>query len=142
LLASLPSPLFARSYFESPNAYRRPRHREPAHSWLSHSLPRSIAQHYLPLSISKALHPFLSPAFTKDPETTLTWSPTPTQTPWQLLRAHLLDGTERDAEWDADDPLPWFALAHVHWPWLLAKGLMGKGWSRLNVSTSRIFSLA
>ncbi|EJD33543.1 hypothetical protein AURDEDRAFT_189066 [Auricularia subglabra TFB-10046 SS5] len=110
----------------------RPRDGEPAHIWLAHSLPYALARHLLP----SWLHPSLALS-RRVPHDDAAWSPGHSETALHLL----LDRDARDAQWDADDPWPWFALAHVHWPWLLA--IWGwRGWSRVNVSTSRFFFLS
>lgn len=46
-----------------------------------------------------------------------------------------------DASWDAGDPLPALALAHLLWPYLLVRQVLvrRRAWSRVNVSTARIF---
>jgi hypothetical protein len=40
------------------------------------------------------------------------------------------------------DPLPWFVLNHLYWPWeLVSAGLNGVKWKQLNVSTTKMFKL-
>jgi len=47
---------------------------------------------------------------------------------------------ERDGTFSVEDPWPHFLLYHFHWPFIFAKSLWtGKMWSRINVSTSRVF---
>lgn len=46
----------------------------------------------------------------------------------------------KDATFEAWDPLPFWFLYHVYWPGLFARSLLtGRKWSRINVSTARIF---
>lgn len=46
----------------------------------------------------------------------------------------------QDGVLEAWDPLPWFMLYHVHWPFIFLKSLWtGQRWSRINVSTTRVF---
>ena len=105
-------------------------HGEPgddhASAWQrANSSPYALAQPLLPS--------WAHPALSGD----AAWSPGPDETALHVM----LDADARDAQWDADDPWPWFALAHVHWPRLLA--MWGfRGWSRVNVSTSRFFFLS
>jgi catechol O-methyltransferase len=52
---------------------------------------------------------------------------------WRLL-------TWRDATFEAWDPLPWWWLYQVYYPWMFMTSLVtGKRWSRVNVSTTRVF---
>ncbi|PRP76264.1 putative ATP-grasp enzyme [Planoprotostelium fungivorum] len=47
---------------------------------------------------------------------------------------------ERDGTFSIEDPWPHFLLYHFHWPFIFLKSLIeGKKWSRINVSTSRVF---
>jgi len=47
---------------------------------------------------------------------------------------------ERDGTFSVSDPLPHFLLYHFHWPIIFLNSLLtGKKWSRINVSTSRVF---
>jgi hypothetical protein len=40
------------------------------------------------------------------------------------------------------DPLPWFVLNHLYWPWeLVSAALNGVRWKQLNVSTTKMFKL-
>ncbi|EME40342.1 hypothetical protein DOTSEDRAFT_74965 [Dothistroma septosporum NZE10] len=51
---------------------------------------------------------------------------------------HLLSW--RDGTFDVQDPLPWFYLYHVYWPMqFFACITSGKRWSRINVSTLKMF---
>ncbi|PHH68923.1 hypothetical protein CDD80_7153 [Ophiocordyceps camponoti-rufipedis] len=46
----------------------------------------------------------------------------------------------RDGAWEAWDPWPWWWLYHVYWPARFAwMALKGEGWSRVNVSTGKVF---
>ena len=130
LLSNLPAATLASSYLDAPAEVFRPAIGEPPRSWVAHSLPRSLGQHLLPAHLARDVHPLLrSPR----PAHPITASPTPYQSPLRLLGQYI-SGAELDGEWDADDPWPWFALAHVHWPWLLLRSLVqDRGWSRLNV---------
>ncbi|KAF7197290.1 hypothetical protein HII31_01341 [Pseudocercospora fuligena] len=52
--------------------------------------------------------------------------------------AHILSW--RDGTYEVWDPLPWFALYHLYWPLQFLHCLSsGKKWSRLNVSTLKMF---
>lgn len=46
----------------------------------------------------------------------------------------------RDGTYELWDPLPWWWLYHVYWPWQFLSCLYtGKRWSRVNVSTCKMF---
>ncbi|KNG49253.1 ATP binding protein [Stemphylium lycopersici] len=46
----------------------------------------------------------------------------------------------KDGTYTFDDPLPFFILYHVYWPAKFLDALRrGKGWSRINVSTTKMF---
>lgn len=46
----------------------------------------------------------------------------------------------RDGTYETWDPLPWWWLYHVYWPWQFVLSiLMGRKWSRINVSTCKVF---
>jgi hypothetical protein len=46
----------------------------------------------------------------------------------------------RDGTLTVDDPVPFFVLYHVYWPARFVESLRtGKGWSRINVSTTKMF---
>lgn len=54
------------------------------------------------------------------------------------LMAHLL--TWKDAVWESWDPLVWWWMYFIFWPAVLLENLWrGGNWSRINVSTGRIF---
>ncbi|KAH6677916.1 hypothetical protein F5X68DRAFT_245722 [Plectosphaerella plurivora] len=51
---------------------------------------------------------------------------------------HLISWT--DGTWDSLDPLPWWWLYHVYWPLQFLQSLArGPAWSRVNVSTTKMF---
>ncbi|KAM3422238.1 hypothetical protein BST61_g2603 [Cercospora zeina] len=51
---------------------------------------------------------------------------------------HLL--TWKDGTYELWDPLPWFVLYHVYWPMQFLSCLReGRKWSRINVSTTKMF---
>jgi catechol O-methyltransferase len=57
---------------------------------------------------------------------------------YRTFAAHLL--TWRDGTYEIWDPLPWWWLYHVYWPSRFLNCLItGKKWSRLNVSTTKMF---
>lgn len=48
----------------------------------------------------------------------------------------------RDGTFEAWDPLPWWWLYHVYWPVQFARSIAtGKRWSRINVSTTKMFGV-
>ncbi|BFZ57006.1 hypothetical protein PYCC9005_004056 [Savitreella phatthalungensis] len=51
--------------------------------------------------------------------------------------------TQREAEWDLHDPLPFLMCYHFQWPFLwLTQGLIkGRRWTRMNASTGKVFWL-
>ncbi|KZV94305.1 hypothetical protein EXIGLDRAFT_835083 [Exidia glandulosa HHB12029] len=113
-------------------AVLKPRRTEPAHIWLAHSLPYALARSFL----SARHHPTLSAQHDENAWTELAWSPLPHESLLSVL-------TSRDAQWDEDDPIPWFVLAHLHAPYLLLRSVFTRhGWARFNVSTSRFFFLS
>lgn len=47
---------------------------------------------------------------------------------------------EKEGTWDVYDPLPWVALYHVQWPLAFLESLWsGRRWTRVNVSTGKVF---
>ncbi|PWN43919.1 hypothetical protein IE81DRAFT_287884 [Ceraceosorus guamensis] len=56
-------------------------------------------------------------------------------------RSYDLEQVGLDGAWDEEDPLTYFALYHIQWPALLLRQalLRRKAFSRINVSTARIF---
>ncbi|KAF2714578.1 hypothetical protein K504DRAFT_478022 [Pleomassaria siparia CBS 279.74] len=66
---------------------------------------------------------------------------------WGLLTQNILDYLNHILVWRDPtflwwDPLPWFVLNHLYWPWelLLAIG-NGDRWRQLNVSTTKVFKV-
>jgi len=48
----------------------------------------------------------------------------------------------KDGTFELQDPLPWFVLYHLYWPAQFAQSLRaGKWWSRVNVSTGKMFGV-
>ncbi|KAH7132084.1 hypothetical protein B0J11DRAFT_520778 [Dendryphion nanum] len=48
----------------------------------------------------------------------------------------------RDGTFTVWDPLPWLALYHLYWPGQFLNAIInGVGWSRINVSTTKVFEL-
>lgn len=99
----------------------RPRPGTPSRSWLAHDLPARLFSSLLPSS----LHPLLEAAPSPQskgpsPQDEIHW--------W------------RDPTFAWDDPVPFLALVGLQAPaWLIKQLWKGKGWSRINVSTGRVF---
>ncbi|GJE91277.1 hypothetical protein PsYK624_074260 [Phanerochaete sordida] len=107
-------------------------------SWLAHALPLALCR-LLPRRLCALLHPqLLSTIYPSDAEDPTTSPPAGESA--GLLLARYAAGAERDGIWDSTDPVPFLVLCHVQWPWLLLR-LVWRGvpWSRVNVSTSRVF---
>lgn len=154
LFGSLGEGALASAYLRPPNdpssssEVLRPSQYEPAHIWTCHAVPLSLAN-LVPFSF-RTLLPLLNPLLPPSTHAPLaTTSPPPDGTygpyglsgPVNVLKRATLMGIEKDAVWDPRDPWPWWYLAHVQWPlWLLGLVLGNVGWSRINVSTSRIFT--
>lgn len=117
----------------------RPALGSPARSWIAHALPLALAR-LLPLAVCLKIHPQLrstihSPLDAADP----TSSPPPGEH-WVRLLWRYITGEEKDGIWDWEDPVPFFVFCHIQWPWLLLRLVWrGIAWSRVNVSTSRVF---
>lgn len=144
LLSGIPATHLAASYFgQKTSGLLRPgKSSVQAYSWLFHSLPLALVA-LLPSRIQRALHPLLVLATHAGPAIhPVTLSPQPRQTLVQLVAAYLA-GTEVDPMLDPLDPMP-FAAQHLTWFWYMFRlvFLQGKGWSRVNVSTGRIFSVS
>lgn len=98
-------------------------------TWLYNDLIMRYLPYLLPFpGLLRALHPSL-------PACCLSWSQAqkllPRENPWAL---------RIDPALVADDPLPFLVLYHFWWPALLIqRWAQGKQWTRLNVSTGRIF---
>jgi hypothetical protein len=46
----------------------------------------------------------------------------------------------RDGTLTVEDPVPFFVLYHLYWPMKFVESLRtGKKWSRINVSTTKMF---
>lgn len=104
----------------------------PPMSWLAHDLPARLLPLIIPRFIRGRVHPF-----------------------WLTARESYSTGSDalksqgfnldapgsRDAAWDAQDPFPFFALYHLMWPYLMLRQVFvrRRAWSRINVSTARIF---
>jgi hypothetical protein len=114
------------------------------YSWIFHALPMALACYILPKSWLSKLHPLLTPSMDIDPLKTsvpaITISP-PVRSPLGEIIDSYISGSEKDPMLDPVDPFP-FAMQHLTWMWLLGRlvYVQGKGWSRVNVSTSRLFS--
>ncbi|TFK51962.1 hypothetical protein OE88DRAFT_1734968 [Heliocybe sulcata] len=116
-------------------------------SWLSHELPLSF-MNLIPDSIASKLFPILHPRLRRSPPASqdrahpanATLSPFHGDGPLTVVLRHLC-GVEKDVSFDYSDPLPFFILAHVQIPWILATLLwQRKGWSRINTSTARVYA--
>ena len=58
---------------------------------------------------------------------------------WMVFLDHLLFW--KDGTLEIWDPLPWFALYHLYWPGQFAASIWHqKRWSRINVSTTKMFA--
>lgn len=114
------------------------------YSWTFHALPLALATAIIPKGLQHKLHPLLSSSVDIDPFKTsvpaITISP-PVHSHLGEIVMSYLSGNEKDPTFDLEDPLP-FAMQHLTWAWLLIRLVFveRKGWSRANVSTSRIFS--
>lgn len=111
-------------------------------SWLAHDLPARLLPLILPRFLRSRVHPlWLTEAEVSIPQTDNSAS---VSSPSALFPTFFYDlnvpGT-RDAAWDPEDPIPFLALYHLMWPYLLVRQIVvrRKGWSRINVSTARIF---
>lgn len=97
-------------------------------SWLGHDLPARL----LPLVLPKRLRTYVHPLWLFKSEVGHR----------EIVKDMDLDSPgRRDAAWDPEDPWPFFVLYHVAWPYLLLRQIFvrRKAWSRINVSTARIF---
>ncbi|KAI9685641.1 MAG: hypothetical protein M1820_010761 [Bogoriella megaspora] len=57
---------------------------------------------------------------------------------WRTFASHVL--LWKDGTFEFWDPLPWWLLYHVYWPMRFAhSALLGKRWSKVNVSTGKMF---
>lgn len=114
------------------------------YSWIFHALPIALACKIIPRKYWKSIHPLLESSLDIDPLKTsvpaITISP-PVRSELSEIIMSYVNGSEKDPMLDLDDPFP-FAFQHLTWTWLLARLVYyhARGWSRLNVSTSRIFT--
>lgn len=145
LLSDLSPDLLAESYFgrKKNGVLSPPPAAKDRFSWALHALPLALAHSFLPSAIQRRLHPLLDPGTIDAFHTAvpaITISP-PVNKPFGEVLMDYIEGSERDPMLDWADPIP-FAAQHIMWVWLLARlvYVQGKGWSRVNVSTSRIFS--
>lgn len=91
-------------------------------AWVGHELTAVVLPSFLPFLC------LLHPLFGKR-------QPDPTTSQESALQLFMSDPT-----FALDDPLPFWVLYHLQWPVLLLKQILsGNKWSRINVSTARIF---
>ena len=146
LLSGLSPDLMAESYFgRKKNGILSPPPTAMEHySWVFHALPIALARAVLSDKLQARLHPYL-PAGSTDAFNTsvpaVTISPPLNKSLGQVIMDYV-EGNEKDPLLDWADPMP-FAAQHIMWVWLLGRLVFkqGKGWSRVNVSTSRLFSV-
>ncbi|WWC89624.1 uncharacterized protein L201_004549 [Kwoniella dendrophila CBS 6074] len=128
----LPLSKIAECYEEQPANSRiilRPNPDTAPRSWIYNDL----IMRYLPLIVSSPenlakIHPSL-PACLVNPKTKHNIKPSEAPYTWR-----------KDPTLVSDDWLPFVVLWHVFWPYLLiSRWWQGKKWTRLNVSTGRIF---
>lgn len=95
-------------------------------SWIGHDAVARLAPSFLPAKLRHLVHPLwiCSPSLSSPPVSQLIHRP-----------------GRVDAAWDWSDPFPFFALYHIQWPHLLLRQLLvrQRAWSRINLSTARIF---
>lgn len=116
------------------------------YSWIFHALPLALASYLIPTKGTRSkIHPLLVESSMEiDPFKTsvpaITISP-PVRSPLSEIIMNYINGNEIDPMLDFQDPFP-FAFQHLTWTWLLVRLVYyyATGWSRLNVSTSRIFT--
>nr|DBA07232.1 TPA_exp: ATP grasp Ligase [Phaffia australis] len=95
-------------------------------SWAAHDIPSRILPFLLPQSVRSKLHPLLEVSpFPK----ALQGQTEPQDQCWFW----------RDPNFDADDPMPFVGMMLQVSALLAWKLTTGTGWSRLNVSTARVF---
>lgn len=150
----------AKSYFGQTATLIKPRASKKAYSWMFHSIPIALARAVLPSYGQHLLHPLLPAEVDSDPLAPailpVTYSPQTQSTSSMraatgnkpdsmadltaTIKAYVT-GVDADPMLDQDDPIP-FLAQHLMWLWLLGRTVFvrGQGWSRLNVSTSRIFT--
>lgn len=118
-------------------------------SWIGHDLPSRLLPNSRLLSrpwvqsIMRAVHPLWSTASTAAVDSSVITIPTTTTTGTVSfdLSASAPLPPFTDPSFAKDDPWPFFALYHLQWPQLLLwqLGVRRNKWSRINVSTARIF---
>lgn len=132
-----PNKNFASAYLDDSDSVADtvvyPRREEPTKAWLGHELAAVWLPAWLPWL--SHLHP-LAGHRQADPTTSANSSSSSSMMMMAPLQRLLSDPTLA-----LDDPLPFFALYHVQWPYLLLRQVLvrRKKWSRINVSTARIF---
>lgn len=110
-------------------------------SWIGHDLPARLLPSLPHLQrISPTIHPlFYPPSQPQIITTTTSSSSSSSRKRFDLTAAAPLPPFT-DPSFAKDDPWPFFALYHLQWPQLLVWQLAWRSkWSRINVSTARIF---
>jgi hypothetical protein len=113
--------------------------------WIGHDLPAGIIPRLLPKRLCRAVHPFW--VFPNQPSNESQRSLPPADHGPELgdlssvPASTFLLGLLSDPVWSWNDPWPFFAMYHLHWPYLLLHQILlrRRKWSRINLSTSRIF---
>nr|DBA07238.1 TPA_exp: ATP grasp ligase [Phaffia aurantiaca] len=104
----------------------RPLSNTAPRSWAAHDIPSRILPFLLPQSVRSKLHPLLTISpFSK----ALQGKTEPQDQCWFW----------RDPNFDIDDPMPFVGMMLQVSALLVWKLTSGTGWSRLNVSTARVF---
>ncbi|KAJ9478330.1 Carbamoylphosphate synthase large subunit [Pseudozyma hubeiensis] len=115
-------------------------------SWIGHDLPSRILTSSRWLStpwvqtIMRSIHPFWTTSTAADSDVITIPNASGGVESFDLSASAPLPPLT-DPSFAKDDPWPFFALYHLQWPQLLLWQLVvrGKKWSRINVSTARIF---
>lgn len=146
LLSGVDAKKMAASYFghKENGLIEPPAEARERYSWMFHALPIAFARAFLPKRLQHILHPLLARQQEVDPLGPQIPPITISPPDYASLAEVLMDyatGSEKDPLLDKQDPLP-FLAQHIMWIWLLGRlvYLQRKGWSRVNVSTSRLFS--
>lgn len=99
-------------------------------SWLGHDLIARILPRVLPAAFGRSLYgaAFASSSAQADAKDL-------------DVPSYDLEQVGRDGAWLASDPVAFLAFYHLQWPWLLLRQalLRRRSFSRINVSTARIF---
>lgn len=107
-----------------------PGSRVTAISWLGHDLIARILPRVLPAGYGRSLYgaAFVSNSAQADAKDL-------------DVPSYNLEQVGRDGAWLASDPIAFLAFYHLQWPWLLLRQAVvrRRSWSRLNLSTARIF---